>query len=148
MNIDPPEWSKWPVGWFIGGLLQLVGGWDVPLQLLLLAQIFNHFFGISAAIKTGEGFQPKKLAGGIFTSLCYWIAIAVAVSIDQYFVYLGQVWPISLHEAIVLGFFTADTVSSVTNMALCGVPVPKVFMESVAKLKHLANDVVPGGKDA
>jgi phage-related holin len=139
-DIDPPEWIKWVIGWIGSGLLGLLGGWDTPLTLMFWAGVFNHFFGIAAAIKTREGFQPKKLATGIGIWVCYWVAVAVAFNVDQYFEYMGQSLPIRLHDAAVLGFFTADTVSSLANAALCGVPLPKRLMEGIKKLQDLAGE--------
>ena len=136
-TIDPPDWIKWLLGSIVGAVCDLLGGWDMPLQLMLTAQIANILFGMVAGTRT-EGFMPGKLAHGIVKAVGYWGVVVIAVSIDQYLALQGQNIPIRVREMAVLGFFVADTISALSNAAILGVPVPTGLLKYVAKLRDLS----------
>lgn len=138
--VDPPEWIKLPIGWLLGAIASLLGGWDQPLQLMAIAQVADIVFGTWAGTKT-EGFMPRKLADGIARKVGYWFVVVIAFSIDQYIVYQGMKSPVAVHEMAVLGFFVADTISALTNASIIGIPVPVEVLKYVAKLKDTANEV-------
>lgn len=139
--MDAPVWIKVFIGWIIGAVGYSLGGWDFPLQMLLMAQLLDTAFGIGAAIKTGEGFKPRKLAGGWAVKVGYWGLVAIAVSIDQYLSFKGMDTKMAIHEATVFALFAADIVSAVANAAICGVPVPTPLTGAITRLKELANEI-------
>lgn len=139
--IDPPEWIKIVLGWIAGALASLIGGWGVQLQLLLYANVFNHVFGIAAAIKTGEGFDSKKLTKGMGILACYWLGVMVMNNIDLWLASINQKPPVSVRDVYVAGLFLADTASTLANMRICGVPIPKQITDNIAKLQNLPSEI-------
>lgn len=110
-------------------LVFLLGGWDIALQLLLIAVCLDYLTGVLKAI------YNKKLnstigAKGIVKKIGYFLLVAVAVMIDRIMGDTGAI------RTLVIYFFVANEgISILENWGDMGVPFPQKLRDTLEQLK-------------
>ncbi len=124
-----PAWLKLLVGFLLAGLNELLGGWDVPLQLLLGACIADEMTGPLAAIQKGgwAAFKPGIFAWGVTKKLLYFVAIILANFVDIAFAYKGVDTHGMFGELATWSYFFAELVSVCRNLKVLGIPTDVVL---------------------
>lgn len=111
-------------------LVYFLGGWDIALQLLLIAVCLDYITGILKAI------YKKKLsseigAKGIVKKVLYFIVVAVAVVLDKITGDTGAI------RTLVIYFFIANEgISILENCGDMGVPFPQKLKDTLEQLKN------------
>ena len=122
------------IGSFIANLL---GGWDMALQTLILFMAADYVTGLIVAgvfkksTKTENGALESK-AG--FKGLCkkgmILLYVLVAAQVDRF---TGTAF---IRDAVVIGFVANEALSILENGGLMGVPYPKKLKDAIAVLKN------------
>ena len=122
------------IGSFITNLL---GGWDMALQTLVLFMAVDYITGLIVAgvfkksTKTENGALESK-AG--FKGLCkkgmILLYILVAAQVDKF---TGTEF---IRNAVVIGFMANEAISILENGGLMGVEYPKVLKNAIDVLKN------------
>ena len=126
------------IGSFITNLL---GGWDMALQTLVLFMAVDYITGLIVAgvfkksTKTENGALESK-AG--FKGLCkkgmVLLYVLVATQVDRF---TGTTF---IRDAVVIGFVANEALSILENGGLMGVPYPKKLKDAIAVLKNKESD--------
>ena len=126
------------IGSFIANLL---GGWDMALQTLVLFMAVDYITGLIVAgvfkksTKTENGALESK-AG--FKGLCkkgmVLLYVLVATQVDRF---TGTTF---IRDAVVIGFVANEALSILENGGLMGVPYPKKLKDAIAVLKNKESD--------
>lgn len=114
----------------------LFGGFDAALITLLLFMAADYITGLLVAgvfhrspktetgtLESRAGFKGLMRKGGML------LVVLVACRLD---LLLGSAF---LRDAAVIAFAANETISIIENLALMGVPVPKVLTEAIEILK-------------
>jgi len=110
-------------------LVFLLGGYDIALQILLIAVVLDYASGILKAI------YNKKLNSeiglkGIVKKIGYFILVAVAVILDRVMGDTGAI------RTLVIYFFVANEgISILENWGDMGVPFPQKLRDTLEQLK-------------
>jgi len=126
----------------IGSLIaNLLGGWDMALQTLVLFMAVDYITGLIVAgvfkksTKTENGALESK-AG--FKGLCkkgmVLLYVLVATQVDRF---TGTAF---IRDAVVIGFVANEALSILENGGLMGVPYPKKLKDAIAVLKNKESD--------
>ena len=126
------------IGSFIANLL---GGWDMALQTLVLFMAVDYITGLIVAgvfkksTKTENGALESK-AG--FKGLCkkgmVLLYVLVATQVDRF------TETTFIRDAVVIGFVANEALSILENGGLMGVPYPKKLKDAIAVLKNKESD--------
>ena len=117
-------------------IADLFGGFDAALLTLLLFMAADYVTGLLVAgvfhrspktetgtLESRAGFKGLMRKGGML------LVVLVACRLD---LLLGSAF---LRDAAVIAFAANETISIIENLALMGVPVPKVLTEAIEILK-------------
>lgn len=123
-------------------ILQALGGWDVPLQLLAWCMAVDYMTGLAVALiwhkskKSADGtFESKASIKGLFRKACYIAVVFIAVKLDD------ATGDGTVFRTATILFFTAnDGLSILENLGVMGVPFPDFLKNAFAALKKKAND--------
>lgn len=117
-------------GTLITGLVYFLGGWDIALQVLILAVVLDYITGICKAI------YKKKLNSeiglkGIVKKIGYFILVAVSVMLDRITGDTGAI------RTLVIYFFVANEgISILENWGGMGIPFPQKLRDTLEQLKN------------
>lgn len=109
--------------------IYLLGGWDVALQCLLLAIVFDYISGMIKAYRTKTissriGFQ------GIIKKVGVLLIVMLGVLVDRVTGNTGAV------RTLVIYYFVANEgLSVVENLGQAGVPIPDSIKKALKALK-------------
>lgn len=122
----------------IGGIaLTLIGGWDMPLQALLLMQLTDLATGLARGVIQGN-LSSRECYRGTVRKLVMWALVLGAATVDRALsVALDGVTIGYARNGTVWFLVATETTSVIENAAACGVPVPPVLarvLEAVRKL--------------
>ena len=127
-------------------ILQALGGWDVPLQLLAWCMAVDYITGLAVALiwhkskKSADGsFESKASIKGLFRKMCYIAVVFIAVKLDDA-TGNGTVF----RTATILFFTANDGLSILENLGVMGVPFPEFMKDAFAALKDKANTAQTG----
>ena len=126
----------------IGGCAAwLVGGFDVPLVVLIVCMAIDYLTGLAVA---GIFHTSPKSNGGGLDSKIGWAGLARKV-VTLLIVVLGHMIDLLLgvdcvRSAAIIGFCANECLSVVENAGLMGLPIPEVITESVSDLMHKKED--------
>ena len=117
-------------------LINLLGGWDIPLQTLVGFLGTDYTTGIIVAgvfhksAKT-EGGALSSAAGlrGLFKKGGMLVLVYIACRLDML---IGSHY---IRNAAVIALVANETVSIVENLGLMGVPIPSVITKGIEQLK-------------
>lgn len=125
------------VGAFVAGLL---GGWDVTLQVLLLAMTLDFVTGLLVAfhgrsVKTqGGGFASKESFLGLTRKIFVLLLVCLATALDGA---LGT--PGVLRLAVSMFYVANEGLSILENSALLGMPLPAALKTALEAMKEKAD---------
>ena len=111
-------------------LVYFLGGYDIALQLLLIAMILDYLTGVCKAI------YNKKLSSeiglkGIVKKIGYLILVAIATMVDRTMGDTGAI------RTLVIYFFVAnECLSQLENWGNMGVPFPQKLRDTLEQLKN------------
>lgn len=123
---------KW-LSLVLGGIVGLLGGWDILMQVLALMVVADVLVGSFLAAATGTVSVEIAYKGG-FKKLGIFIAIAVAVALDR--VLSGAV-PGQLLRTAACGYYIAvEGLSVATHLVALGVPLPPVLLAALERYRQ------------
>ena len=113
-------------------IISLLGGWDVPMQALIICMIIDYMSGLAVA---GIFHKSKKSENGALNSrsglkgLCMKCMILfIIVAIVQVGKVLNVDW---LRNATIIGFISNEFISIVENAGLMGMRLPKPVYKAI-----------------
>ena len=113
-------------------IISLLGGWDVPMQALIICMIVDYISGIVVA---GVFHASKKSENGALKSssglkgLCRKCMILFIIVIMSQ---IGKAANIDyLRNTAIIGFIANEIISIVENAGLMGVPLPKIVYKAI-----------------
>ena len=113
-------------------IISLLGGWDAPMQALIICMIIDYLSGLAVA---GIFHKSKKSENGALKSssglkgLCRKCMVLLIIMIIAQ---IGRVSNVDwLRNATVIGFITNEFISIVENAGLMGVPLPKAVYRAI-----------------
>lgn len=115
-------------------LLKLLGGWDIPLETLVIFMCIDYATGVFAAYKcrelsSGEGFR------GILKKFAVLCIIMLGTRVD---VLIGTDY---IRDAVCMMYIVNESLSIIENAGIMGVPVPEQLKAAVKALKSRGGDV-------
>ena len=113
-------------------IISLLGGWDAPMQALIICMIVDYISGIVVA---GVFHASKKSENGALKSssglkgLCRkCMVLFIIVIMSQ----IGKTANIDyLRNTAIIGFIANEIISIVENAGLMGVPLPKIVYKAI-----------------
>ena len=108
--------------------IYLLGGWDISLQCLLLAIVFDYISGMikafhSKTLSSKIGFQ------GILKKVGILLIVMLGVLVDRVTGNTGAV------RTLVIYYFVANEgLSVIENLGQCGVPIPASIKKALRAL--------------
>lgn len=143
------DWIVGAVGALGAVLGGLVGGWDVSLQVLVLAMAADYITGlfVSFAGKSGKteggGFSSNTSFMGLMRKMCIMIVLMLAVALDRF---TGAP---NVFRLAVCGFYIANEgLSVLENIEILGVDIPPITKALEAlRNKHAKPPDVPENSD-
>ena len=117
----------------VGSMIaSLIGGWDAPMQVLIICMIVDYISGIVVA---GVFHASKKSENGALKSssglkgLCRKCMILFIIVIMSQ---IGKAANIDyLRNTAIIGFIANEIISIVENAGLMGVPLPKIVYKAI-----------------
>lgn len=113
-------------------IASLIGGWDAPMQALIICMIVDYISGIVVA---GVFHASKKSENGALKSssglkgLCRKCMILFIIVIMSQ---IGKVANIDyLRNTAIIGFIANEIISIIENAGLMGVPLPKIVYKAI-----------------
>ena len=113
-------------------IISLLGGWDVPMQALIICMIIDYLSGLAVA---GIFHKSKKSENGALNSrsglkgLCMkCMILLIIVAIVQVGKVLNVDW---LRNATIIGFISNEFISIVENAGLMGMRLPKPVYKAI-----------------
>lgn len=121
------------IGSFISNLL---GGWDMWLQTLLMFMVVDYVTGLVVA---GVFKKSTKTENGALESRAGWKGLCRKGMTLLYILVAAQVDKIAgtdiIRNAVVIGYIANEGLSILENGGLMGVPYPKKLKDAIAVLK-------------
>ena len=113
-------------------IISLLGGWDTPMQALIICMIIDYLSGLVVA---GVFHASKKSENGALKSssglkgLCRKCMILFIIVIMSQ---IGKAANIDyLRNTAIIGFIANEIISIVENAGLMGVPLPKIVYKAI-----------------
>ena len=109
--------------------IYLLGGWDVSLQCLLLAIVFDYISGMIKAFHT-KTLSSKIGFHGILKKVGVLLIVMLGVLVDRVTGNTGAV------RTLVIYYFVAnECLSVIENLVQCCVPIPSSIKKALKVLK-------------
>lgn len=115
---------------FMTFVSSIVGGWDLSIQVLLIAIIVDVMSGIYKGWKKKE-LQSSRIREGLLTKSVY---LLMLILVYQFDLLVGNTEPVFRTLVAWLYIFT-ETVSVLENLYEVGVPIPKKLYEVLMVVK-------------
>lgn len=121
----------------VGGLCaffcKILGGYDVLLQVVLVAMLLDYITGIIKA------YQNKKLSSktginGIIKKIVMLMIVSFCVSMNQIWQLIGT--GVNIRNLILLFYLGNESISLFENCEAIGVPIPKAIKKALLQLKR------------
>jgi len=119
----------------VGTLLTwLFGGWELGLQILIIAMILDYIMGLMCGYK-GKELNSKVGFNGLKRKFTILIILILAVLLDRL---IGQEW---IFRTLVIYFYVAmEGLSILENAAKLDVPIPRKLKEALVQLQEKGDD--------
>lgn len=127
------------IGIIGSAIAQLLGGWDMALQTLVIFMAVDYITGLIVA---GAFKKSKKTDTGALESRAGWkglckkgvtlLIVLVAARLDEI---VGTTF---LRDAVIIAYIVNETISITENVGLMGVYVPEPIMKAIDILKKKA----------
>jgi toxin secretion/phage lysis holin len=136
-NINDFKVAALGVFGIIGSMLaNILGGWDMALQTLVLFMAVDYATGIIVA---GIFKKSEKSETGALESRAGWKGLlrkGVTLSIVLVATQLDKMTGTEIiRDAVIIGYITNESVSIIENAGLMGVPIPSIIVKAVDLLK-------------
>ena len=117
----------------VGSMIaSLIGGWDAPMQVLIICMIVDYISGIVVA---GVFHASKKSENGALKSSSGLKGLCRKCMILFIIVIMAQVGKVAnidyLRNTAIIGFIANEIISIVENAGLMGVPLPKIVYKAI-----------------
>ena len=123
-------WFNSAFSFLAGGLIYLLGGWDISIKVLITFMIIDYITGIAAAIKNKE-LSSKIGSFGLVKKCLMLILVAIAVEIDEL---VGQH---GIFRTMVIYFYVGNEgISILENLIECDVKVPEKLKEVLKQIQE------------
>lgn len=122
---------------FMTFITSIIGGWDLSMQVLLIAVVIDVVSGIYKGAKKGE-LSSKRIREGLLTKSAY---LLVLVLVYQFDLLVGNSEPVFRTVATWLYIFT-ETVSVFENLHEVGVPIPRKLYDVLMAVKDKAGGIM------
>lgn len=117
------------------GVIALLGGWNITLQLLLFCMVFDFITGILAARKNKTIDSDVMLWGGV-RKIIVLAVIALAGLLDLFFMGHGLLANPLIQTASYFFYLGREGLSLIENLGKLNVLVPDVIKDKLAQLKN------------
>lgn len=108
--------------------IYLLGGWDIALQCLLLAIVFDYISGMIKAFHT-KTLSSRIGFHGILKKVGILLIVMLGVLVDRVTGNTGAV------RTLVIYYFVANEgLSVIENLGQCGVPIPASIKKALKSL--------------
>ena len=108
--------------------IYLLGGWDIALQCLLLAIVFDYISGMIKAFHT-KTLSSKIGFQGILKKVGILLIVMLGVLVDRVTGNTGAV------RTLVIYYFVANEgLSVLENLSQCGIPIPTSIKKALKAL--------------
>lgn len=123
----------------VGTLLTwLFGGWELGLQILIIAMILDYIMGLMCGYK-GKELNSKVGFNGLKRKFTILIILILAVLLDRL---IGQEW---IFRTLVIYFYVAmEGLSILENAAKLDVPIPGRLKDALIQLQEKGDDTSEG----
>ncbi len=117
----------------IGSMIAwLLGGWNAPIQALLICMIIDYISGIMVA---AVFHKSKKSENGALNSTSGIKGLCKKCMILFIVIVMAQVAKIAnidyLRNTVIIGFIANEVISIGENAGLMGVPLPKIVYKAI-----------------
>ena len=139
-------------GAIITGLSFIVGDEKILFLFFLFLNVVDCVFGYIKAYKT-KTIKSGKGTEGIIKKVAYWVIIAIAFMVSEYFIGIGHQIGVDLSFLNLFGWFILgvyiinEITSIVENMVVIGIQVPDIFLRGLHAAKtaidEAGNKVIP-----
>ncbi len=113
----------------------LLGGWDKPLQFLLLLMLFDFILGSLSALKN-RSLDSKVMFWGGINKILVLMLVALSVFID-YFLPAEQPFA---RTAVIFFYCGREGLSLIENCGLLGMPIPPGVAQFFKQLKDKGDE--------
>jgi len=108
----------------------LFGGWSMPMQVLVAFVTLDYITGLGAAF-VGKRLDSRIGYRGIVRKVGFFVLVATAHLLDTV---TGMGAPI-LKNAVLWFLIATEGISITENLGEIGVPIPKVLLDALERLK-------------
>lgn len=115
---------------FMTAITWMIGGWDLPLQVLMIAVIIDILSGIYKGWKKGE-LKSHRIREGLMTKSAYMLILILTYQFDML---VGNNTPV-FRTLVAWVYIFTETVSVFENLYEVGVPIPKKLYEVLMVVK-------------
>lgn len=129
-NIASGELCMVVSAFFMTFATRIIGGWDLSIQVLLIAIIVDVLSGIYKGWKKNE-LKSSRIREGLLTKSVY---LLMLILVYQFDLLVGNTEPVFRTLVAWLYIFT-ETVSVFENLYEVGVPIPKKLYEVLMVVK-------------
>ena len=109
----------------------LLGGWDKPIQLLLVLMFFDFLLGILGAVKT-KSLDSKIMFWGGINKILVLMLVVLSVFID-YFLPVDEP---CIRTAVIFFYCGREGLSLVENCGRLGMPLPPSISRFFSRLQR------------
>ena len=137
-------------------LVAVFGAHWYIFAFFLALNVVDYAYGVMKSRAT-DTLSSAKGAQGIVKKLSYWVIIALAFAVAQFFIGIGAEIGLNLSFLRLLGWFVLATyivnelTSIVENMVILGVDVPDILVRGLHVVRDMVDDagdkVVPQEKE-
>lgn len=112
-----------------GGVIWLLGGWDMVLQILILMIAVDYATGVLWSASQGK-LSSKVAFKGINKKIYMLFLVVIAVQMDQLTGSTGV-----LRFATCSFYISMEMISVIENVGRAGLPIPKILTKAVEVFK-------------
>lgn len=119
----------------------ILGGWDKPLQFLLLLMFFDFLLGTLGALKN-KVLDSKVMFWGGINKILVLMLVVLSVFID----YFLPVEEPCIRTAVIFFYCGREGLSLIENCGLLGMPLPPFIAQFFAQLKNEGDEILDENK--
>jgi len=117
------------IGALFTGIMYLLGGLDMALQILLMMMALDYVTGILKAI-FNKKLNSEIGAKGIVKKVGYLVIIAVATMLDRIIGDTG-----AIRNVVIFFYIANEGISLIENWVLMGLPMPQIVADTLEQIK-------------
>lgn len=117
-------------GGIVTALSVLIGGWDMPLQILIMLMGCDILSGLFKAWKE-MNFSSRQFREGLMSKAGFFLVIILSYQLD---LLISQGQPL-IRTACILFYIGVEGVSLLENLGAVGVPIPEAIRKHLTSLQ-------------